>query len=438
MSARMAVAFGLAAAALAAAEGVGAQEDGSTVEPVEALEAWGGLDGGGRGPMAAEGTETGEGSGESAEPPLTEAAETAEPAADESETGERAAVETETAGPRAAGDAGGAPVEAPGGRAGGAATGAFMDGWSGAAGSATEPAGAGDGGVVRPSAAEGVFEGGRPGFSGSEGDPAAPALDAAVPAAEESVPVPPSGAGRQGAAPALPAPAPSPPVAEVPEPRGSLWRLLDARAERAAGETAAAYVADMAREGCPRDLLGLLLGSATDAREALTAVGLEREILELCRRRQEAVAAVLEREAELRGIVREMRTAGTGGVASEPEDWAAAIEAVPQLGLPGDAGGAAEEEESEEDDAPAPAAAAPGPRAPIAPPPLPLPPYRWFTLAGSPGALRAGGTDGTGVWFVSEGDALPGETWVAEITADPPAVRVAGASAGALPWGAPP
>lgn len=399
--------LGLAAAALAGTAGVGAQERESTIAPVPGLEIWDGFDDGRPAaedvgePAAPAGTETGEAS---ADVPDAAVPETA----DEGETGKQAdaaeaVAETGTGEPLAE-EADDAELE------------------TGSAAESGSERSAGDDGAAGPP---------RPAFGGSETVPPAQGPEVAREAAEESGPVTPAGAGRQGTAPVLPRPEPSPPVAEVQEPRGSLWRLLDARAERAAGETAAAFVADMAREGCPRDLLGLLLGSATDAREALTAVALEREVLELCRRRQEAVAAVLEHEAELREIVREMRTEGTERVVSEPEDWAAAIEAVPQLGLPGDEDGA-EEEEAEVDEAPAPAAVA------AAPPPTPLPAYRWFTLAGSGGDLRAGVTDGTGVWFVRAGDALPGETWVAEISADPPAVRVAGATAGALPWGAAP
>ena len=52
------------------------------------------------------------------------------------------------------------------------------------------------------------------------------------------------------------------------------------------------------------------------------------------------------------------------------------------------------------------------------------PRYAWFSIIGTADALRAGVTDGTGVWFVREGDALPGGATVAAIAARPPAVRV--------------
>ena len=209
-----------------------------------------------------------------------------------------------------------------------------------------------------------------------------------------------------------------------------MWGQLDARAERAAGETAAAFVADMAREGCPRDLLGLLLGRAVGERDALSALALEREVLVLCRKRQEVVAAVLEQEAMLRELAFAGGTEERGSEASAPEDWAAAIEAVPHLGLPEADDEQAGEEPVEED------AALPAEEE--APAPAATPPYRWFTLTGSGGDLRAGVTDGTGVWFVTIGDELPGDTWVVGISVDPPSVRLAGAVVGALPWGTPP
>ena len=66
-------------------------------------------------------------------------------------------------------------------------------------------------------------------------------------------------------------------------------------------------------------------------------------------------------------------------------------------------------------------AGADGPEEPETPP---APRYGWFSIIGTAGALRAGVTDGTGVWFVREGDSLPGGAHVAAIAARPPAVRV--------------
>ena len=55
------------------------------------------------------------------------------------------------------------------------------------------------------------------------------------------------------------------------------------------------------------------------------------------------------------------------------------------------------------------------------------PRYAWFSIIGTAGALRAGVTDGTGVWFVREGDPLPGGARIAAIAGRPPGVRVTGA-----------
>ena len=52
------------------------------------------------------------------------------------------------------------------------------------------------------------------------------------------------------------------------------------------------------------------------------------------------------------------------------------------------------------------------------------PRYAWFSIIGTAGALRAGITDGSGVWFVREGDPLPGGATVAAIAGRPPAVRI--------------
>ena len=50
--------------------------------------------------------------------------------------------------------------------------------------------------------------------------------------------------------------------------------------------------------------------------------------------------------------------------------------------------------------------------------------YAWFSIIGTAGALRAGISDGTGVWFVREGDALPGGANVTQIAGRPPAVHI--------------
>ena len=50
------------------------------------------------------------------------------------------------------------------------------------------------------------------------------------------------------------------------------------------------------------------------------------------------------------------------------------------------------------------------------------------------GNLRAGVTDGRRVWFVREGDPLPGDVRVGRIAARPPGVQIEGADDSALPY----
>jgi len=71
---------------------------------------------------------------------------------------------------------------------------------------------------------------------------------------------------------------------------------------------------------------------------------------------------------------------------------------------------------------------------------VPAPPaYAWFSIVGTAGDLRAGIGDDTGkggarVWFVREGDRLPGGVTVTRIAARPPGVHVEGAVEAALPY----
>ena len=184
-------------------------------------------------------------------------------------------------------------------------------------------------------------------------------------------------------------------------------RLLRALAERPVPGSARAEsgAPAFAAEGCPRALLRRLLAGAAGEADALAALGIEREVLTLCRERQEIVTALFETEARLR----ELRAPAAAETAS----------AV----------------------VPAPAAAsAPGsPAAPSAPSPLRAalaaasepakeaePSLGWFSIIGTAGALRAGITDGTGIWFVRAGDPLPGGGAVAAIAGRPPSVRATG------------
>ena len=196
-----------------------------------------------------------------------------------------------------------------------------------------------------------------------------------------------------------------------------------------------------AAEGCPRALLRRLLAGAAGEADALSALGIEREILTLCRERQEIVAGLLEAEARLS----ELREAGRGpdSLAGEPEPRVPAPSAAPapKANTPvveraatsplraalGAATKANEADTRAEDPrAGEPRAAEPQPAARVSPARV-SPRYAWFSIIGTAGALRAGVTDGTGVWFVREGDPLPGGARIAAIAGRPPGVRVTGA-----------
>ena len=66
------------------------------------------------------------------------------------------------------------------------------------------------------------------------------------------------------------------------------------------------------------------------------------------------------------------------------------------------------------------------------------PRHGWFSILGMAGDLRAGVTDGRRVWFVREGDPLPGDVRVGRIAARPPGVQIEGADDSALPYRARP
>ena len=171
-----------------------------------------------------------------------------------------------------------------------------------------------------------------------------------------------------------------------------------------------------ASEGCPRALLRRLLAGAADDAGALTALGIEREVLTLCRERQEIVTALLETEARLR----ELRAPQEAPVTERSTATVvqAPTAAVRESVAPGPAQPSPLRAALAGADGPEKAATPRGPR------------YAWFSIIGTAGALRAGVTDGTGVWFVRAGDALPGGAHVAAIAGRPPAVRVREAGEG--------
>ena len=166
-------------------------------------------------------------------------------------------------------------------------------------------------------------------------------------------------------------------------------------------------------EGCPRALLRRLLAGAAGEADALSALGIEREILTLCRERQEILVGLFEAEAALRELSAPPPAPEPVARTSEPVAPAPPTQTVVSnraaAPSPLRATLAAAERADETD----PEAGEPQ-----------VPRYAWFSIVGTAGALRAGVTDGTGVWFVREGDPLPGGARIAAIAGRPPGVRV--------------
>ena len=229
------------------------------------------------------------------------------------------------------------------------------------------------------------------------------------------------------------------------QPASRLLRSLDAWAERPAsaspspspegtladiGQTAAEAPIGGVLHGCPRALLASLLAEATETADAVSALAIERETLSLCRERQEIVNGIVALEGELQALLAEAEdetgapgtAAGPAGSADAPIVKESAPVRVIEMAAP-------ETAETAETDTP------PAPQSPA---------YSWFSIVGTAGDLRAGISrgagngsvrGGTGIWFVREGDRLPGGVTVTRIAARPPGVHVEGAVEGALPYG---
>ena len=170
--------------------------------------------------------------------------------------------------------------------------------------------------------------------------------------------------------------------------------------------------------GCPRDLLTRLLAGVAERQDALSALAIEHETLKLCHERQLIVTGIFETEAQLRAL----RAPAEPAAANRSPAVAATVPSVmPQLNtvpakLP----------------APSTTARKLAKAAPAAPR------YGWFSIVGMAGDLRAGVTDGRRVWFVREGDPLPGDVRIGRIAARPPGVQIKGGDDSALPYRARP
>ena len=228
----------------------------------------------------------------------------------------------------------------------------------------------------------------------------------------------------------------------TPSPRSRLIESLSDRASRTAppsGSPSSAAadpangnsgVAAMARPpsavlfGCPRVLLAALLAEAAETGDAVSALAIERETLVLCRERQEIVTGIVTLEGELRTLVGDLPTERARIAASA--DVTSVDVAIVKESAPVRVVSLAPAPE-DDDGAPAPEETAPpAPPAPSA--------YSWFSIIGTAGDLEAGVSDGGRVWFVREGDRLPGAVTVERIAARPPGVHVGGASEITLPY----
>ena len=164
-------------------------------------------------------------------------------------------------------------------------------------------------------------------------------------------------------------------------------------------------------EGCPRDVLTRLLAGAAAREDALSALAIEHETLKLCHERQLIMTGIFEAEAQLLALRAPVEPPAVA-ISRSPVSVPAV---VPQLSA------------ASVTTVPKPAkTAAKQPR------------YGWFSIVGMAGELRAGVTDGQRVWFVREGDPLPGSVRVGRIDARPPGVRLKGGDGGVLPYRARP
>ena len=169
---------------------------------------------------------------------------------------------------------------------------------------------------------------------------------------------------------------------------------------------------------CPRSALLEMMASAADYNEVGDVAALELEVLRLCNERQKLIVRVVEGEerlAELRGVKRARRTdsaiesmMGGSFTGLPPPRKASLHPAFPQSQQATDAalrnGSESSSRVSDRESS--------------------VPEVRWTTVYGSAGNLVAGVTDGSSVWYVRTGDALPSGVRIESIRDDPAGVRV--------------
>ena len=105
-------------------------------------------------------------------------------------------------------------------------------------------------------------------------------------------------------------------LSEAPAPTPSQGTLAAVTVDPAAGVSGDPD--DRVVFGCPRALLPALLAGAAETGGAVSALAIEREILGLCRERQEIVTGIVTLEGELRALLAGSRgeTAGTTATAT--------------------------------------------------------------------------------------------------------------------------
>ena len=203
-------------------------------------------------------------------------------------------------------------------------------------------------------------------------------------------------------------------LSEAPAPTPSQGTLAAVTVDPAAGVSGDPD--DRVVFGCPRALLSALLAGAAETGDAVSALAIERETLALCRERQEIVTGIVTLEGELRALLAESRgeTAAPAHSAVAPiVKESTPVRVVRHL-------------------SPSPDRAEPAEAATVDTPKPPA--WSWFSIIGTAGDLRAGISDGARVWFVREGDRLPGAVTVERIAVRPPGVHVGGADEAALPY----
>ena len=185
---------------------------------------------------------------------------------------------------------------------------------------------------------------------------------------------------------------------------------------------------------CPREQIVRMLETAVEASEISASMGLEREVLQLCRDRWTVLRELMDAEQSLAEILlrsRVEREKAALALEEERREAIARAEAARQVAV--EAARAAERRRLE-----AAAVQEEEPAVVVVPEPEPEPDpheiYAWFSIVGSAGSLRAGVTDGAGRWWVREGDELADGARIAAISSRPPRVRISGGPASGLPY----